>query len=119
MEDYAQLYHCVELDMKWRWVENQYLTRSILTAIQAFEKSAFATEVGAATVLTPNGARVLSRLGFSLSRARAVKVEMFETVHSDTMMPITSVDLSQSEAKYGASTWTLHRKYCGRWERVE
>lgn len=53
--------------------------------------------------------RVLSRLGFSLTGARAVKIHKYETVHGDTMSPITTLDMSQAEAIYGAALWTVHR----------
>lgn len=59
--------------------------------------------------MTPNGARVLSRLGFSFERARALKVKVWDTIRGDTLDPIVSMDLSAADKRFGASAWAVHR----------
>ncbi|MCJ1403882.1 hypothetical protein MMC11_007105 [Xylographa trunciseda] len=77
--------------------------------VEILEKSKFATEVGAALALTPNGARVLSRLNFSFSNARACKVAVWNTLLGDSLHKVASIDLSQAEHKFGAAVWAVHR----------
>jgi salicylate hydroxylase len=60
-------------------------------------------------MITPNGTRVLSQLGFSFSNARAVKIESWSTLHGDTMEPIARVDLTGAEKIFGFPAWAVHR----------
>lgn len=78
-------------------------------SVKILEKSAFAAEVGAAIMITPNGQRVLSRLGFDFKRARAVDMLSFEVVDGVTLEPLHRADLSNAREEYGASLYTVHR----------
>ena len=60
-------------------------------------------------MVTSNGARVLSRLGFSFSGARAVKTDRWSVVHGHDLEPMANVDLSSAEKKFGAPVWSVHR----------
>ncbi|PVH97117.1 putative salicylate hydroxylase [Periconia macrospinosa] len=53
--------------------------------VEIFERSAFATEVGAAVAVFPNGARVLSRLGFSFPNARPVAMESIQVLNGENL----------------------------------
>lgn len=77
--------------------------------VEIFEKSAFATEIGAALTLTPNAALVLERLGFSIKRSRACTVNAWTTVDGATLETLNSIDLSKSEQMFGAPGRTVHR----------
>jgi len=77
--------------------------------VQIFEKSEFASEIGAALMVTSNGARVLSQLGFSFTAARAVKMNAWDVVHGETMEAIAKVDLKSAEERFGAPIWAVHR----------
>ncbi|KAI4240695.1 MAG: hypothetical protein LQ352_007578 [Teloschistes flavicans] len=77
--------------------------------VEIFEKSAFATEVGAALAVTPNGARVLSSLGFSFERARACQVKTWSSLLGTDLKCVGSIDLSKAEKTFGASAWAVHR----------
>ena len=59
--------------------------------------------------ITSNGARVLSRLGFSFAAAQAVKMDVWSVVKGDTLEPVTKVDLSSAEKMFGAPVWSVHR----------
>ncbi|KAI0378284.1 hypothetical protein F5Y04DRAFT_284042 [Hypomontagnella monticulosa] len=74
-----------------------------------FEKSAFAAEIGAALAISPNGARVLDRFGFSYTRARACEVQFWDTVDGETLSTIASTDFSQSKQMFGSVGRTVHR----------
>ncbi|KAL8787339.1 MAG: hypothetical protein Q9195_007798 [Heterodermia aff. obscurata] len=78
-------------------------------SVQIFEKSAFAAETGAALLLAPNGARVLSSLGFSFERARARRVHVWETCHGTTLERISCLDFDDAEERFGAFVWAVHR----------
>jgi salicylate hydroxylase len=95
--------------MKLRYVISLPVVTALSFALQIFEKSAFATEVGAALMITPNGARVLSRLGFSFTRARAVQMDRWTVLRGDNNDQMASVDLSAAEEKFGAPVWAVHR----------
>ena len=77
--------------------------------IQIFEKSAFATEVGAALSVTPNGARALASLGFSFERARACKIETWNSLAGRNLERLGSIDLSALGKRFGSAAWTVHR----------
>ncbi len=77
--------------------------------LQIFEKSAFATEVGAALSVTPNGARALVSLGFSFERARACKIGTLSSLAGRNLERVSSIDLSASEKTFGSAAWTVHR----------
>lgn len=76
---------------------------------QIFEKSNFATEIGAALAITPNGARVLRHLGFDFVRAHACRVQRWDTLLGDSLKTVASIDLSMAEKLFGASAWAIHR----------
>ena len=65
--------------------------------------------MGAALSLTPNGVRVLSRLGFSLERARACKALQWDMMLGGSLKRVNSVDFSMAEKKFGACCWSVHR----------
>jgi salicylate hydroxylase len=60
-------------------------------------------------MVTSNGTRVLSRLGFSFPAAQAVKTDMWSVVHGDSLEPVAKVDLSSAEHMFGAPVWAIHR----------
>lgn len=60
-------------------------------------------------MVTPNGALVLSRLGFSFPAAHAVKIDMWSVVRGDSLEPVAKVDLSSAEQMFGAPVWAVHR----------
>ena len=60
-------------------------------------------------MVTSNGARVLSRLGFSFAAAQAVKIDLWSVLKGDTLEPVTKVDLSSAEETFGAPIWAVHR----------
>ena len=59
--------------------------------------------------MTPNGSRVLSRLGFSFERARAYKILQWDTMLGNSLERIAKIDLSTAEEKFGSSSWAVHR----------
>jgi salicylate hydroxylase len=59
--------------------------------------------------VTPNGARVLSRFGFSFPAAQAVKIDMWNVVKGDSLEPVAEVDFSSAEQIFGAPVWAIHR----------
>ncbi|KAI1097349.1 putative salicylate hydroxylase [Jackrogersella minutella] len=78
-------------------------------SVKILEKSAFAAEVGAALLITPNGERVLSRLGFDFKRARADDMTCFEVLDGVTFNPLHRAELSNAREEYGAPLYTVHR----------
>ena len=78
-------------------------------SLQIFEKSRFASEIGAALVISPNGARVLYRLGFSFSAAKAVELDTWSVLRGNDLQSMTSVDLSSAKERFGAGVWAVHR----------
>ena len=78
-------------------------------SVTIFEKSQFATEVGAALLISPNGTRVLSRLGFSFEKARGCPVTAWDTVDGMTLENLARLDLEGAEERYGAPLRTVHR----------
>lgn len=78
-------------------------------SITVFEKSRFAAEAGAALVLSPNGSRVLSRIGFSFERARGCRITAWDTIDGVTLQNLASVNLEDAESRFGAPLMTVHR----------
>lgn len=78
-------------------------------SVTVFEKSQFAAEVGAALVLSSNGTRVLSRLGFSFEKARGCPITAWDTLDGVTLGNIVYLDLDGAEERYGAPIITVHR----------
>ena len=78
-------------------------------SVTIFEKSRFAAEVGAAILLTSNGTRVLSRMGFSFERARGRRVTAWDNVDGTTLEPIVRLNLEDVEERYGAPLVSIHR----------
>lgn len=78
-------------------------------SVTIFEKSRFAAEVGAALLLSSNGTRVLSRIGFSFERARGRRVTAWDTVDGTTLETIVGLDLEDAEERYGAPLVSIHR----------
>lgn len=78
-------------------------------SVTIFEKSRFAAEIGAALLLSPNGTRVLSRLGFSFERVRGCRVTAWDTFDGMTLENIASLNLEDAEKRYGAPLMTVHR----------
>ncbi|KAF2233621.1 putative salicylate hydroxylase [Viridothelium virens] len=77
--------------------------------VKIFEKSSFATEIGAAIALAPNGSRVLSSLGFSYERARACLLPEWLFADGITLEKSELLDFSSSEEKYGFPFRSIHR----------
>ena len=65
--------------------------------------------MGAALALTPNGSRVLSNLGFSFERARAIRIMQWDTMLGSTLEHVSTVDLKNAVEKFGAPSWSIHR----------
>lgn len=59
--------------------------------------------------LAPNGARVLSSLGFSFERARACRMHVWETCHGTTLERIACVSFEDARERFGAFLWAVHR----------
>ena len=78
-------------------------------SVTVFEKSQFAAEIGAALVLSSNGTRVLSRLGFSFERARGRHITAWHTLDGTTLENIGSLDLEDAEKRFGAPLMSIHR----------
>ncbi|THC94866.1 hypothetical protein EYZ11_005667 [Aspergillus tanneri] len=78
-------------------------------SVKVFEKSQFKGEVGAALLLTPNGERVLSHLGFDLTMARADEMTCWEIVDGVTLQILDRTRLNDSRERYGAPLHTVHR----------
>ncbi len=78
-------------------------------SVTVFEKSKFAAEVGAALVLSPNGTRVLSRLGFSFERARGRHITAWDTLDGTTLENIGGLNLEGAEERFGAPLLSIHR----------
>ncbi|KAI1474403.1 putative salicylate hydroxylase [Daldinia eschscholtzii] len=78
-------------------------------SVKVLEKSRFAAEVGAAILVTPNGARVLSRLGFDFTKARADDMTCFEVLNGVTLEPLHRADLINAKEEFGAPLYTVHR----------
>ena len=78
-------------------------------SVTIFEKSQFAAEIGAALVLSSNGTRVLSRLGFSFSRARGCPITAWDTLDGATLDNIVSLNLAGAEERFGAPLMSIHR----------
>ncbi|KAL5406196.1 hypothetical protein PMIN03_007946 [Paraphaeosphaeria minitans] len=77
--------------------------------VEIFEKSAFAAEVGAALMVCPNGTRVLNKLGFSFSNARAIILKRINMMDGQTLGTTAAVDVSRAEETFGAKLWAVHR----------
>lgn len=78
-------------------------------SVTVLEKSRFAAEVGAALLLSSNGTRVLSRIGFSFERARGRRISAWDTVDGTTLETIVSLNLEDAEERYGAPLMSVHR----------
>lgn len=66
-------------------------------------------EVGSAVLITPNGHRVLSRLGFSFTAARADEMTYFQPVDGITLHPLEAHDLDDPRDEFGTPLYTVHR----------
>ena len=78
-------------------------------SVKIFEKSRFAAEIGAALLLSPNGTRVLSKLGFSFERVHGCRVTAWDTFDGMTLENMTRLNLEHAEKRYGAPLMTVHR----------
>lgn len=65
--------------------------------------------MGAALLITPNGERVLSRLGFDFKRARADDMLSFEVLDGVTFKQLHRAELINAREEYGAPLYTVHR----------
>ena len=65
--------------------------------------------MGAALAITPNGARVLASLGFSFDRARACRIQTWDSLVGPNLSRVGSIDLSAAAKTFGASVWSCHR----------
>ncbi|MCJ1251161.1 hypothetical protein MMC30_008392 [Trapelia coarctata] len=78
-------------------------------SVKIFEKSKFATEIGAALNLNPNGAVTLAALGFSFDRALVRRQQRLESVCGETLKRLGCVDLRNSEHDFGAPLQSVLR----------
>ncbi|RYP74300.1 hypothetical protein DL769_004044 [Monosporascus sp. CRB-8-3] len=74
-----------------------------------FEKSRLTGEVGSAVLITPNGERVLTRLGFDFMKARADEMTYFEVMDGTTLEPLNSHNLGDPREEFGSPLYTVHR----------
>lgn len=65
--------------------------------------------MGAALLITPNGERVLSRLGFDFKRARADDMLTFEVLDGVTFKQLHHADLRNAREEFGGPLYTVHR----------
>lgn len=66
-------------------------------------------EIGAALGLTPNGGRILERLGFSFDKARTCRIEAWNSIDGITYNTPNSLDLSNSQKAFGTPVRAVHR----------
>ncbi|KAL9623133.1 MAG: hypothetical protein Q9160_002647 [Pyrenula sp. 1 TL-2023] len=78
-------------------------------ALQVFEKSRFKGEVGSGVLITPNGERVLSRLGFDFGKAKADEVSYFEAIDGISLASLNKHGLCDPREEFGAPLYTIHR----------
>lgn len=76
---------------------------------QIFEKSHFATEIGAAVSLAPNGVVVLQSLGFNFIRAQACRHKTWEVLNGQTFERLALQKLDDIAHITGVDYWTVHR----------
>ena len=107
----ARLRLCGKLDIGSRSAEKRPVTVFVgpTEHSKIFEKSRFATEIGAAITATPNGTRVLRKLGFDFQRARGQQIKVMESVHGTSLERISSMDTRDAEDRYGAPVMAFHR----------
>ena len=60
-------------------------------------------------MISPNGARVLSKLGFSFTNARAVKLGFWNVLHGENLQLLQTIDMSKAMERFGAEAWSIHR----------
>lgn len=77
--------------------------------VVVFEKSALATEVGAALQIQPNGGRVLARLGFDLVRARACREHYWDVLKGTDLSVLNSMPLSKAPGHPEPGIFSVHR----------
>ena len=77
--------------------------------MKVFDKSGFATEVGAALAISPNGLHVLKHLGFSTLHARASSKPSWDSVDGLSLRLLASVDMSNARERYGDDLIVVHR----------
>ncbi|KAL7943593.1 hypothetical protein V8C42DRAFT_97751 [Trichoderma barbatum] len=77
--------------------------------VTIFEKSMFVGEIGAALGLTPNGSRVLERLGFSFQSARTCTLKTWANIDGLSLNTLNRLDLSNAQQAFGAPVRGVHR----------
>ncbi|KAH8169842.1 FAD binding domain-containing protein [Sarocladium implicatum] len=77
--------------------------------VTIFEKSAFLGEIGAALAITPNGAQVLERLGFSFTKARTCTLNTWSIIDGVGGKLLNELDLRNAEKDFGTPLRTVHR----------
>lgn len=77
--------------------------------VLVLEKSALATEVGAALQLHPNAGRVLARLGFDLVRARACREHSWDVLKGTDLSVLSSMPLRKAPGYPEPGTFSVHR----------
>ncbi|KAL5440447.1 hypothetical protein PMIN06_009648 [Paraphaeosphaeria minitans] len=60
-------------------------------------------------MVCPNGTRVLNKLGFSFSNARAIILKRINMMDGQTLGTTAAVDVSRAEETFGAKLWAVHR----------
>ncbi|CAL5873014.1 uncharacterized protein PFLUO_LOCUS7283 [Penicillium psychrofluorescens] len=78
-------------------------------SVTIFEKSKFATEVGAAIALSPNGVLVLQGLGFSFQNARAQSQDVWESLDGRTLERLAYTEVTDAQERFGAPFLAIHR----------
>ncbi|KAF2634806.1 FAD/NAD(P)-binding domain-containing protein [Massarina eburnea CBS 473.64] len=77
--------------------------------VEAFEKSSFKKEMGAAILLTPNGNRVLRRWGFDFEKARPVDLKQWRFVNANTLAVVAQDSFEKVEEQFGDRMCSYHR----------
>ncbi|KAI4158335.1 MAG: hypothetical protein LQ342_007537 [Letrouitia transgressa] len=88
---------------------DQLCVTHIAQTSQIIEKSQFASEIGAALAIAPNGARVLSSLGFCFKRTRAWNLPCWESVDGRTLRSLFHMDLTDCPTRFGEGFMAIHR----------
>jgi salicylate hydroxylase len=81
----------------------------LTSARQIFEKSKFATEIGAALNCAPNGALALQKLGFDFAQAKGVRLDNWETIDGASLRQLRNQDISHADENIGAPFCAIHR----------
>jgi salicylate hydroxylase len=77
--------------------------------VVVLEKSRQSTVVGAALNVSPNGGRVLARLGFDSARARACRPRNWDILRGTDLQQLSSMPLAATPGHPDPGSMTVHR----------